>query len=294
MQNPAAMLAAFQQQRGFPFDPRLSIYVKAAIQNPPSYDSIIRQNPQIEAQLSKAIAMVRSGQVTPEMVNNMIKFTTAMAQFQQQKSMQQRQQMQRTSQSSQPPATPQAEIAQMPGSMPPPAPRRESQVGVEAPVPATAPQQGASEFPGLPREPPAPPPVSSAPPPMEEWQRYLPNLARLTSIAPLPQDVDECVDPTFRGVLPELTEQQLEQCRVWLDKDIEYTRTLEAHRTRMTAMTGEWLEKGVRPAWWQTDLRAEKSVPVERMSIVWPIEKTASRKHKRPQKGRVAKSMAEY
>jgi hypothetical protein len=160
--------------------------------------------------------------------------------------------------------------------------------------PASVSQVPGGDSAPVPRAPPAPVAARVAPPPMEEWQRYLPNLPRLTSIAPLPQDVDERVDPTFHGALPELTEQQLHQYRAWLDKDIEYTRTLEVHRTRMTEMTGEWLERGVRPAWWQMDVRGDKPPLAERMSITWPIEKAAARKHKRPQRGRVPKAMAEY
>ena len=129
---------------------------------------------------------------------------------------------------------------------------------------------------------------------MEDWQKYLPNLPRMTSIAPLPQDIDECEDPTFGGVLPVLTDEQLYQYRAWLDKDVEYARTLELQRARSANMVAEWLDKDVRPAWWQVDVRGDRPKITERMSIVWPIEKKSARANKRPQKGKVKKSMAEY
>ncbi|KAJ9119163.1 hypothetical protein QFC22_003655 [Naganishia vaughanmartiniae] len=136
-------------------------------------------------------------------------------------------------------------------------------------------------------------PAMPPPPPMEEWQKHLPNLPRMTSIAPLPQDIDEREDSTFGGALPLLTDEQLYQYRAWLDKDIEYARTLESQRARSANMVAEWLDKDVQPAWWQMDVRGERPALSERMSIIWPIEKKSARANKRPQKGRVKKSMAD-
>jgi hypothetical protein len=307
-QMSMAMMTALQQQsKSFPFDPRLSFYVRTIMQNPAAYNTLIARDPSLEEHLKRALNMVKTGQVSGEMLNSMLKFMATMAHIQQTRAAQHQQRQ--VQQQSVQPSTPQAERVEQ--TIPPqPVPPISANVGenerrppsahaasVPPPLDTSLPAADGRPFtagsatsqatPGLSRP-------AVAPPPMEEWQRCLPTLARLTSIAPLPREIDERADPTFGGALPELTEAELHQYRTWLDKDIEYTRTLEAHSARMAQMTGEWLEKGVRPAWWQMDLRGERPPLVERMSIVWPIEKAAARKHKRPQKGKVAKAMAEY
>lgn len=277
------------------------------MQNPAAYNTLIARDPSLEEHLKRALNMVKTGQVSTEMLNSMLKFMATMAHIQQTRAAQhqQRQAQQQPAQ----PLTPQAERVEQTNQVQPippiPANVGENErrppsahaASVPPPLDTSLPTADGRPFTAGSTTSPATPGSSRpavAPPPMEEWQRCLPTLARLTSIAPLPRDIDERTDPTFGGALPELTEAELHQYRTWLDKDIEYTRTLEAHSARMAQMTGEWLEKGVRPAWWQMDLRGERPPLVERMSIVWPIEKAAARKHKRPQKGKVAKAMAEY
>lgn len=89
-----------QQRRSFPFDPRLAYYVRTVMQNPAAFPVLIARDPALDEHLRRALNMVKTGQVSPEMLGDMLKFMAAMSHIQQQQrgAQQERQNQSQTSQ----------------------------------------------------------------------------------------------------------------------------------------------------------------------------------------------------
>jgi hypothetical protein len=120
---------------------------------------------------------------------------------------------------------------------------------------------------------------------MEAWKKALNPDPELTRVQPLPVDeIDETQDPTFGGLLPALSDRDIEAVRRWLDLDIEYERAVEVHKKEMDAKVAIWRQAPVmQPAWWEIDpvLGRRPGSENHKLNIIWPVDRVKKKEEDR-------------
>lgn len=121
------------------------------------------------------------------------------------------------------------------------------------------------------------PPRLPAPPavPVEEWKSKLRLDLPITEITPLPEEND---DPTFGGLLPPLSEDEVKQMQEWMSADLAYASELEGNKKKAQKKMINWAKNtDSQTPWWDLRMGEQPKRPAGRLTIVWPGDKVAQR-----------------
>ncbi len=290
--------------QGFPFDPRLLGYI--AMLRQPQGQQLLQQTPALFASVQRAVEMMQGGQISQQTMQAMMMYNQSQLPANQ-TGVPMPQGPPRTA------PTPQATYDQPAISSAQAGPSRPPIPRAPLSVPPVKQERKSSRTSSLSqdRKPTIEPskPDAIAGPHLASAGSERPTSARLpqvvsvvqtwnksifpdmtiTNIQPMPVDtVDETEDPTFGGVLPELTEQEIDNVRRWLDLDIEHSRAAEVERKEMEGKVALWKKSAVmQPSWWEIDPVIGRRSEGSKLNIIWPVEKKAKREKNR-KKGKTA------